>query len=526
METQNRKTRIISIVTVVLVGWLFAQLALLGIRYFFPQEGSRVAETVQSGQRVETLPTPYMCRPVKTEVDFVDVPTAGVEEEVALPLGDGGKVAISSFGGGIARASYLKWCDGVASDLVIIGQHTGLEREESALLVALDEKTPYFYKMVGGVQEGGTVTMVSDTDQARITKTFQTKGQLIEMTVSIEPLISGKPLQPRILIPTPFLGDVTNRKMTSGFVFGIREKLEKVEMNQIAGAAWAMPKFFGVQSRYFAFGMVRDEDRFAQRAYFKHAPNGQLTGIIEGPEITTKTSWRLQFYLGPKEPNAFAAVDSRLDGLLEYGWFSFLAKWLMALLNYINGFIHNYGWSIILVTLLINLLILPFSWKQGDQNVNAMSDYQRKMKYVESRYADDPERLREEKLELIKKYGAFPGLSGCLPMLLQLPIFFGLGSALRNSFELYQAPFVFWIKDLSAHDPYYILPALFGISLFFSVVPNAKTVRQTVLYFFLALFSAGFMMNISAGLVLFLVTSGSVRLIQTKVTKLFKAIVR
>ncbi|MCL5436969.1 MAG: YidC/Oxa1 family insertase periplasmic-domain containing protein [Candidatus Dependentiae bacterium] len=516
METQDRTTRIIRIVTFVLVGWLLAQLALVGIRYFFPSQQARMEESLKSGQRVETLPAAYMCKPVKTEVDFIDEPVAGTEDRYELTLGDGGKAVFSSFGGGLETASFVKRQDGKGVELVIIGPQTGTEREERALLVAFDEKTPFFYK-----RAEAPASFVAQTEQLRVTKSYKTDGQLVDLELTVEPLIADKAVQPRIFIPTPLLSSIGDRNAGSAFVWGASEKLEKIAANRVIGAAWASPQLVGLQSRYFAFGLVKDEQKFTRRAYFKHAPNGQLIAILEGPEVAAKTTWHLSFYLGPKSSASFAAVDTRLDSLLEYGWFSYVAKGLMYLVNYINGFVHNYGWAIVLLTILLNLLLLPFTWK-ADQKGSDPAEYARKLKYVESKYADDPERLREEKLALIKKYGAFPGLSGCLPMLLQIPVFAGLGSALRSSFELYQAPFIWWLKDLSAQDPYYILPALFGIALFLSLLPNIKTARQYALYFFMTLIFSGFMVSLPSGLALYVLVSTVARLLQTWLVKQFK----
>lgn len=515
MERQDRTTRVVRILTLFFVGWLIAQLTLFGVRYFFPSKFAPATETVKSGQRVETLPAPYMCQPVKTEVDFIDAPVTGVEEKIDLGLGDGGKAEFSSFGGCLDRATLVKRLDGHNSELVMIGAHTGKEREELPFLIALDEKTPFFYKKASNI---APVAFVSETDQVRITKVFTTSGSVINLDLTVEPLVAGAKIQPRLFFPTPLLEELGDRNMVSAFVWGSRGKLEKILPNQITGAAWASPEIFGLQNRYFAFGLVKDVDKFTRRAYFKHAPNGNLAAILEGPEIVAKTTWHLSFYLGQKESGAFAAVDSRLDGLLEYGWFSWVAKGLMFLLDYINNYVHNYGWSIILLTLLINILLLPLTWK-NDQKVNDSGEYMRKMKYIDSRYADDPERMRVEKLELVKKYGAFPGMSGCLPLLIQMPILIGLSSALRNAFELYHAPFMLWLQDLSAQDPYYILPILLGVSIFFSVSANAKNARQYVMYVFVILLSIGFMINVSSGLALYLTVSGLLRMLFSKLAK-------
>lgn len=524
METQDRTTRVVRLITLVLIGWLVAQLTLFGIRYFYPAKSPAAIENVKPGQRVETLPAPYMCQPVKTEVDFIDTPTTGVDEKIELALGaDGGKAEFSTLGGCLDRAVFVKTLDGHRSELAIIGKHTGKERDEQAFLLAFDEKTPFFYKKIAGTQTDAAA-FVTETDRVRVTKSFTTNGNIINLDVTVEPLVAGGKVQPRIFIPAPLLAELGDRNMVSAFVWGVREKLEKIMPKQVAGAAWASPEIFGLQNRYFAFGLIKDADKFARRAYFKHSANGQLTAILEGPEITAKTTWHLNFYLGPKEGSAFAVVDTRLDGLLEYGWFSWIAKGLMYLLNYTNNYVHNYGWSILLLTLLINILLLPFTWKNDQtQSANSAAERARKLKYIKTKYANDPERMREEELELIKKYGVIPGgMAGCLPMLIQMPILFGLSSALRSSFELYQAPFILWITDLSAQDPYYLLPIVFGVSIFFSVAVNAKTARQYVLYGFIVLFSVGLMMSVSSGLVLYLAFSGLCRMAFAKLAKSFK----
>lgn len=541
MNTPDRSTRILRILTVALVGWAFAQLIVLGFRYFYPSNTPLPANTqVSSGQRVDTMPASYMCQPLKTEVDFADVPVEGKEEIVKEKLGKDGRVEYTTLGGCIDTYMFIQKSGKTEHDLKIIGDHTGRERQEHAFVVALNEQTPYFYvtKIIDRsdemiMQQPGTCYMpnpdsfkqlffVGESANARITKHFATHADsTIDLELTVEPLIPGKAVQPRVLFPAPLLEDLQDKNGVSAFIWNARGSLEKLTPDKITGAAWALPQIFGLQNRYFACGLIKDDQNFAKRAYFKHAPNGQLTGILEGPEITTKTTWHLKFYLGPKEWTAFAGVEPRLQSLLEYGWFSWVARGVLFVLNFFNNYIGNYGWAIVLLALLINLLLWPLTIR-GEKSKGDINEYTRKLKYVESRYSDDPERLKQEKMELMSKYGAFPGMSGCLPFLFQIPILIGLSSALRNSFELYHAPFIWWIKDMAAHDPYYVLPAILAASIFVSTISTAKTARQIVVMGVVSLAMAGFMMSLPAGLCLFFVVSSLARLGQLQLTKMFK----
>lgn len=527
MNTQDRSTRILRILTLALVGWAFAQLIVLGFRYFYPSNAQLPANTqVTSGQRIETMPASYMCQPLKTEVDFADVPNEGKEEIIKKELGKNGRIEYTTLGGCVDAYMFIQKPGRTEHDLKIIGDHTGRERQEHAFIVALNEETPYFYQLRNDLRRAEGMCLeeafIGESANARITKRFTTNADsTIDLELTVEPLVPGKTVQPRVLFPAPLLEDLKDKNGISAFVWNARGSLEKITPEKVSGAAWALPQLFGLQNRYFACALIKDDQNFAKRAYFKHSPNGQLTAILEGPEVATKTTWSLKFYLGPKEWASFGSVEPRLQSLLEYGWFSWIARGVLFILNFFNDYTNNYGWAIVLLALLINLLLWPLTIK-GEKSKGDINEYTRKLKYVESRYADDPERLKQEKIELMSKYGAFPGMSGCLPLLLQIPILIGLSSALRNSFELYHAPFTLWIKDMAAHDPYYILPAILAGSIFVSTVSTAKTARQIVVMGVVSLAMAGFMMSLPAGLCLFFVVSSLARLGQLQLTKMSK----
>jgi YidC/Oxa1 family membrane protein insertase len=199
---------------------------------------------------------------------------------------------------------------------------------------------------------------------------------------------------------------------------------------------------------------------------------------------------------------AMNAVDSRLEQTLEYGWLAPISKGLLYLLNWIYKATHNYGWAIVILTLLITLILLPFNLKKP-KNASSSMEMLKKLQYVEQKYKHDPELLAEERKKIYDKYGLMPGFSSFLPMLIQAPIFLGLNRILSNAIELYQAPFIKgWIDDLSVKDPYYILPVIIGGAILASTASKGD-IRQRVVMVFVSIMVAYLFSNFPAGLALY-----------------------
>jgi len=280
---------------------------------------------------------------------------------------------------------------------------------------------------------------------------------------------------------------------------------------------------FGADDRYFIHALIADHHHFAQRAYYKLEERNHLFSIVEGPAVTEKTSWQLSFYFGPKELNALGAVDTRLEKTLDYsGMLSFLAKLLLYILNWLYTFVHNYGVAIILLTLLIQICLLPVSLRNGEEKFKRQqAEYQRELVMIEQRFAGNPEKLLAERTALIRRRG-LPGGFGCLlPILLQLPIFFALSRVLSSSFELYQAPFL-WIPDLSARDPYFILSVLVIIVMLLNDMsgnPQQRMSKIAMAFVFGAITS-----TFSAGLALYILMGRVFGFVQTKLMHFFKLV--
>ncbi len=192
--------------------------------------------------------------------------------------------------------------------------------------------------------------------------------------------------------------------------------------------------------------------------------------------VAGNTHLHLGGYIGPKEYKILQSINPELTDAIEFGWFTFLSKPFFKVLIWINDMVGNWGWAIILFTLLVKLVLFPLSYK-GMMSMQKLKDLAPKMKELKEKYKDDPAKMNVKMMEMYKKNGANP-MGGCLPMLLQIPVFFALYRVLLNADELQGAVWIpGWIENLAAADPYYILPVLMGLTMWFQqkITPNNFT---------------------------------------------------
>jgi len=232
------------------------------------------------------------------------------------------------------------------------------------------------------------------------------------------------------------------------------------------------------------------------------------TGNNPLPFVKGTQSLSLHGYVGAKEWRTFEAIHPELVNNIEFGWFTFLSKPFFKVMLWIYDFVGNWGWSIILFTLLVKLILFPLSYK-GMMSMNKMRDLAPKMKELKEKYGKDPAKMNQQTMALYKKHGANP-MGGCLPMLLQIPVFFALYRVLLNADELQGAPWIGWIVDLSDKDPFYVLPILMGVSMFFQqkITPNTMTdPMQKKIFQWFPVIMTFFFLTFPAGLVLYWLTN-------------------
>ena len=216
-------------------------------------------------------------------------------------------------------------------------------------------------------------------------------------------------------------------------------------------------------------------------------------------------------YIGPKQYDILEKINPELTDTIEFGFFTFLSRPFFKVLLWINDHVGNWGWAIILFTLLVKLILFPLSYK-GMMSMQKLKDLAPKMKDIKEKYKGDPAKMNAQMMEMYKKNGANP-MGGCLPMLLQIPVFFALYRVLLNADELQGAVWIHgWIENLAIADPYYILPVLMGVSMWFQqkITPNNFTdpLQEKIFQWFPVIMAGMFIiMPFPSGLVLYWVVN-------------------
>ncbi len=226
----------------------------------------------------------------------------------------------------------------------------------------------------------------------------------------------------------------------------------------------------------------------------------------DNPTVYVEGSKAFAFngYIGPKEYKVLNSIDPVLVNAIEYGWFTFAAAPLFKVLSWLHGIFGNWGWAIIALTLLIRMVLFPLTYK-GMLSMQKMKDVAPKIKEIQAKYKGDPQRMNAAVMETYKKEGANP-LGGCLPLLLQIPVFFAIYRVLLNAVELQGAEWILWVNDLSRMDPYYILPILMGATMFYQqhITPNNFTdPMQEKIFKYLPVIFTFFFITFPSGLVLY-----------------------
>lgn len=266
--------------------------------------------------------------------------------------------------------------------------------------------------------------------------------------------------------------------------------------------------WIAMSQHYFLSAWIPSSD--ALNTYsMRRSPQNQSEYIagFTGPEFTvepgTSATQEVAFYAGPKDQYVLREIASNLDLTIDYGWLWFVASPIYWLLTKINALVGNYGWSILLLTVTVKGLF----YKLSAASYRSMANMRRvmpKMVQLKERYGDDKMKLQKATMELYQKEKINP-FGGCLPMLVQMPVFIALYWVLMESVELRQAPFILWINDLSVMDPFFVLPLLMGISMYAQSLlsPAPADPMQAKIMRFMPVVMTVFFLWFPAGLVLY-----------------------
>ena len=243
-----------------------------------------------------------------------------------------------------------------------------------------------------------------------------------------------------------------------------RYEVKKLDTVKLIGpdVAWA-----GFESKYFIASMIPQNPTLTSVSLYVDARNTVFVDL-KGPQNIIPPgqagSVNYSLYLGPKEYDLLKAQGVGLEDAIDFGsWMKWLAMPLLISIKFLNNYVSNYGIAIIILTILIKIIF----WPLGNKSYKSMKEMQKlqpKIAELREKYKNDKTKLSQETMALYKIHKVNP-LGGCLPMVIQIPVFFGLYKALMYSIELRHAPFYWWIQDLSAKDPYYITPIIMGATM-------------------------------------------------------------
>ena len=283
-----------------------------------------------------------------------------------------------------------------------------------------------------------------------------------------------------------------------------RPEVSKMEADKTLGpdVSWG-----GFESKYFIASLIPQNPSLTSFRMTKDGSNLIAVGL-KGPKNVIPPGqpglFNYSLYLGPKDYSLLKAQNLGLENAIDFGdWLKWLAIPLLVVLKFLYGYVQNYGIAIIILTILIKLIF----WPLGNKSYKSMKEMQKLqplMAALREKYKDDKTRLSQESMALYKAHKVNP-MGGCLPMVVQIPVFFGLYKALLYAIELRHSPLFWWIQDLSAKDPYYITPIIMGATMFIQqkMTPTGADPMQAKIMLFMPIIFTFMFLNFPSGLVIY-----------------------
>lgn len=325
----------------------------------------------------------------------------------------------------------------------------------------------------------------------------------------------------RRIAPNQEAGMMALPTYVGGAIYTPEEQYEKVPFDDIDDAELkrnVKGGWVAMLQHYFVASWMPPED--SENVFFGKAVGsneyvyGMTRKSVDEIAAGSKGEINTQLYLGTKENIRLEQLTEGMDLTVDFGWLTFLSAPLFWILLYIHDWVGNWGWAIIILTILIKLVFFPLS-AASYKSMAKMRTVQPKIQSLKDRYGDDKERFNKEMMSLYKTEKINP-LGGCLPILVQIPVFIALYWVLLESVEMRHAPFALWLTDLSSPDPYFVLPLLMGVSMFVQHHLNpapTDPIQKRIMQFLPAVFTV-FFLFFPAGLVLYWVVNNILSIAQ------------
>ena len=451
------------------------------------------------------------------------------------------KAEIDTVGGVIRRLELLKYPDqydktknqvlfDVSGNDVYLGQ-TGLIGSTAAGVLP-NHNTPFVARPGMRTLDGGnTVQLVLDAEQGGVkltkTLTFKRGDYIIDVRHDVTNLTAA-PVQPSLYLqlqhdgnPPPgesfFMPSYTGPTLWTPEDKYQKLTFEEIEKGQAEHSTKANGGWVAISEHFFASAFIPAENTVREIFSKKLGTNLYAIGTVQplgsvAPGATVSNTARL--YSGPQDEKKLETITPGLELVKDYGMFAIIAKPLFWVMDQIHKVLGNWGWTIIAFTILIKLAFFPLS-AAGYRSMAKMRVVTPKMQAIRERYKADPVKMQQATMELYKAEKINP-LGGCLPILVQMPVFLALYYVLLASVEMRGAPWIGWIQDLTQPDPWFILPVLYAISMFITqkLSPQPADPMQAKMMLFMPLAFSVMFVFFPSGLVLYWVVNNLVSIAQ------------
>ena len=520
---------------------MLSALTVWGLQYYFtsknevPNKPGVTSVSVQpvAGQPMKVPSNQDLYRPLNLDIKFKEEKLENEDHQIIETKLY--KASFSNYGGVLTSFEFLKHLGKDGSPIKSVYRDAVFNeksRMDGCFLLALENDTPYLYKLLhkqdkhvtanekSEIKEADVVEIAyqAETEFWFITKiyTLDQNSYRIELTTKFEPKslenVEITPIRARLLFAAPLVSEVQGDQLGLFIYNESKNVVDKVEVANSKDLCWywaTSKAMIGAEDKYFVNSLIEDSSKFTQRGYFKLFDNNKVYPVLEGPELKSAQSFKMSFYMGPKVLENLTAADERLVDLLSFGWLSWLCKLLLALLQFLFFYIKNYGLAIIVLTILLRLPFVPLSIFSRNK-MEVYQRYQPTIQKIRLKYRQDITMQNQELMKFHKDHNlstATP-LLGCLPLLIQMPILFALYKILGSYLNLYHSPFIGWIVDLSAKDPYYVLPIIMGVTMLWQqVMTPSNDEKQKVMMYFVSVVITALFANFPAGLVLYWATN-------------------
>jgi len=479
----------------------------IGYSYFFPatppeQTTTQTENTAHQTPSVDTASNANVPTPSTATATAASAPVQMASTGLVTVKSDNFMMTVDEFGR-ISQVELLevKYHDEEGNNLKILSPTEVKPLEVRFSDVKLNEeafKTPYVNagSQTVDVSNGAqTVTLTQTLSSVTLTKKITVKP-----TGEYAVTVTTSASTPYFITPghRPVADQSMYMLVRGALVKGADDIINTIEDGDAEGyEKFENAKIASAFDRYVA-SIFFDFDKGMNVSILKEA-NGDPLIFVQGADTL-----ELNAYIGPKDEKTLKAIHPELTDAIEFGWFSFLAKPFFKVLLWINDYVGNWGWAIILFTLLVKLVLFPLSYK-GMMSMQKLKDLAPKMKDIKEKYKGDPAKMNAQMMEMYKKHGANP-MGGCLPLILQIPVFFALYRVLLNADELQGATWILWIDNLAMMDPYFVLPILMGASMWFQqkITPsNFTDPLQEKIFKFFPIIMTVFFIYFPSGLVLY-----------------------